>query len=140
MFLANLGRKAPRDRERVSAYAVIASAAKQSMQQQKERMNCFASLAMTRRDLASHARGMTSQWISPSLRGAKRRSNPSGSKKRQWIASRSLSSRAFARSIGSQWRQLGSASRREIANVYLHCCSYRFVSGMRADADAAAAP
>src|SRR6266496_2448365 len=44
--IANLGRNAPRDRETVST--VIASEAKQSMSRHKERMDCFAALAMTR--------------------------------------------------------------------------------------------
>src|SRR5882672_10094810 len=42
---ANLGRSAPREGETVST--VIASEAKQSMPRHKERMDCFASLAMT---------------------------------------------------------------------------------------------
>ncbi len=42
---ANLGRSAPREGETVST--VIASEAKQSMRRRKERMDCFASLAMT---------------------------------------------------------------------------------------------
>jgi hypothetical protein len=46
-LIANLGRIAPRECEAVSAFAVIASEAKQSMRQQKERMDCFAALAMT---------------------------------------------------------------------------------------------
>jgi hypothetical protein len=45
---ANLGRNAPRDREAVSS--VIASAAKQSIAPRKERMDCFAALAMTWRN------------------------------------------------------------------------------------------
>src|SRR6478735_9016461 len=43
---ANLGRRASRECETVST--VIASAAKQSMPQHEERMDCFAALAMTR--------------------------------------------------------------------------------------------
>src|SRR6185295_13035397 len=43
---AYLGRNAPRECETVST--VIASAAKQSMSRHKERMDCFAALAMTR--------------------------------------------------------------------------------------------
>src|SRR6476620_2679449 len=42
---ANLGRRASRECETVST--VIASAAKQSMSPHEERMDCFASLAMT---------------------------------------------------------------------------------------------
>src|ERR1700731_2404441 len=37
-------------------HTVIASAAKQSMQQQKERMDCFAALAMTFHTLSSRRR------------------------------------------------------------------------------------
>ncbi|WP_212416755.1 hypothetical protein, partial [Bradyrhizobium sp. AUGA SZCCT0222] len=44
-FLAKLGRDVPRERE--IAFVVIASAAKQSMPPHEERMDCFASLAMT---------------------------------------------------------------------------------------------
>src|SRR6266516_4077651 len=42
---ANLGRNAPRECETIST--VIASAAKQSISPHKERMDCFAALAMT---------------------------------------------------------------------------------------------
>src|SRR5215216_7015234 len=55
---ANLGRDAPRDRETIST--VIASKAKQSMLRHKERMDCFAALAMTwreRRPPGSYAAG-----------------------------------------------------------------------------------
>src|SRR5438445_11810913 len=45
---ANLGRITPRECETVST--VIASEAKQSMSRHKERMDCFAALAMTRRE------------------------------------------------------------------------------------------
>jgi hypothetical protein len=93
-LIANLGRSAPRDREVVSAFAVIASQAKQSMQQQKERMDFFAEPVI---------------------------------------------GRAFARPVGSQ-RRTGGASRREVANVYLDFTLYLFISSMRADGDASAAP
>src|SRR6266511_2683243 len=43
--IANLGLHAPRECETVST--VIASEAKQSMSRHKERMDCFAALAMT---------------------------------------------------------------------------------------------
>jgi hypothetical protein len=45
-FLSQLGRRASRECETVST--VIASAAKQSIPQHEERMDCFAALAMTR--------------------------------------------------------------------------------------------
>src|ERR1700692_4056468 len=48
VFLQNSGRIAPREQERMS-HNVIASEAKQSMLPHKERMDCFASLAMTGR-------------------------------------------------------------------------------------------
>jgi hypothetical protein len=44
--MQNFGRYAPRERERMS-HNVIASAAKQSIVPHKERMDCFAALAMT---------------------------------------------------------------------------------------------
>src|SRR5206468_11647088 len=46
---ANLGRNAPRECETISETisTVIASAAKQSISPHKERMDCFAALAMT---------------------------------------------------------------------------------------------
>jgi hypothetical protein len=47
--------------------------------------------------------------------------------------------RAFARPVGSQ-RRTGGASRREVANVYLDFTLYLFISSMRADGDASAAP
>jgi hypothetical protein len=49
MFLANLGRTAPRDREGVSVFSVIArsEATKQSILYFCRSMDCFASLAMT---------------------------------------------------------------------------------------------
>jgi hypothetical protein len=59
MFLANLGRIAPRDREVVSAFFVIASAAKQSMEQQKERMDCFAEPVIGRRVASTRWLAMT---------------------------------------------------------------------------------
>jgi hypothetical protein len=46
-FIAHLGRIAPRECERVSAFAVIASAAKQSNFLSCCAMDCFAALAMT---------------------------------------------------------------------------------------------
>jgi hypothetical protein len=46
--MQQLGRFAPRDREVVSGFAVIASAAKQSILSfLRGKMDCFASLAMT---------------------------------------------------------------------------------------------
>jgi hypothetical protein len=43
----HLGRIAPRECKVVSGSAVIASEAKQSMEQQAGKLDCFASLAMT---------------------------------------------------------------------------------------------
>jgi hypothetical protein len=48
VFFQNFGRNAPREREVASRpINVIASAAKQSIGPRKERVDCFASLAMT---------------------------------------------------------------------------------------------
>src|ERR1700712_1348421 len=49
--MENFGRHAPRERERMS-HNVIASEAKQSSKPRKERLDCFATLAMTKAMIA----------------------------------------------------------------------------------------